>query len=250
MQINVHLLPDLTSPAELAGNTVVVIDILRATTTIIYALAAGADQIMPCQRVEEARNLARQHPGTVLLGGERGGRRIDGFHLGNSPAEYATELVSDATIVFTTTNGTRALRDTNGCHRVLIGAFVNLSAIVASVINEPRLHLVCAGTHGKITREDVLFAGAVVERLTSAGEGSDNELNDSAQIAAATWQALGSERYRTACLAQTLCETRGGRNLLAIGMQDDLPLAASVDAFDFVPELDRTSWVIQRPGSA
>ena len=255
MKISVHLLPELTSPEELAGDTVVVIDILRATTTINYALAAGATKVIPCLDVDEARDLACKQLGKVLLGGERGGKKIDGFDCGNSPAEYTTELVSGATIVFTTTNGTKALSLTTGCDRVLIGAFVNLSAIVSAVVDVEHLHLLCAGTNGEITREDVLFAGAVVERLTglpalkSKGDTTQSmpsEYNDAARLAQAAWESIGDNRYSPGSLAAELRDTQGGRNLIGIGLQDDLPRAGMLDEFVIVPELDRASWAINR----
>lgn len=255
MKISVHLLPELTTPEELAGDTVVVIDILRATTTINYAFAAGAESLIPCLDVSEARNLAKKQSGKVLLGGERGGQRIDGFDCGNSPAEYTTELVSGGTIIFTTTNGTKALSYTIAAERVLIGAFVNLSAIVAAVSNVESLHLLCAGTNGEITREDVLFAGAVVERLdeqTSIGlpasetHGTLNEYNDAARLAHAAWAAIGDDRYTTEVLAAELRDTQGGRNLIGIDLQDDLPRAAILDEFVIVPELDPATWSIRR----
>src|SRR5687767_8847167 len=88
MELCVHLLPDLVEPADLAGRTVVVIDVLRATTTICHALAAGAGAVVPCLEIDEARAKAGQVSGPVALGGERQGLRIEGFDLGNSPTEY------------------------------------------------------------------------------------------------------------------------------------------------------------------
>ena len=106
--VNVHLLPSLIAPEALAGSTVVVIDVLRATTTIVHAMAAQAHEIIPCLEVDEARRMAGRLKCDTVLGGERGGEPIDGFDLGNSPAEYSAHAVADKTIVFTTTNGTRA----------------------------------------------------------------------------------------------------------------------------------------------
>lgn len=256
MPIHVHLIPELTSPQELAGSTVVLIDILRATTTINYALAAGATQVLPCLEIQEARKLAQQQAGKVLLGGERGGKPIEGFQMGNSPADYTTELVSNSTVVFTTTNGTKALGYTTAADRVLIGAFVNLSAIVAAVAATETLHLLCAGTNGKITREDVLFAGAVVERLDGLPDSGPRcadrsaDLNDSARLALSAWADVGPDRYSSSTLAKAFRDTRGGQNLIEIGMQDDLPRAAIVDQFVNVPELDvsqrdRSPWSIR-----
>src|SRR5438552_7134114 len=109
-EVQVHLVPDLASRERLAGSVAVVIDVLRATTTIIHALAAGCVAVRPVAEIEEARKLAgSMRAGRVLLGGERGGVPLDGFDLGNSPKEYTAKRCRHATLVLTTTNGTQAL---------------------------------------------------------------------------------------------------------------------------------------------
>jgi 2-phosphosulfolactate phosphatase len=256
-QIDVYLLPALVQPEELAGRTVVVIDILRATTTIIHALAAGAMQVIPCQEIAEARNLATELPPPLLLGGERGGKQIAGFDLGNSPAEYTRDVVAGKTIVFSTTNGTRAMLRCKAARRVLLGAFVNFSAVCRELAGQERIALVCAGTDGHVTREDTLFAGAIVTDLcsppvvhpairgaTSQGVALGCVLNDQAEIAADAWQT--AVRVLTdRPLGLTLRDSRGGRNLIEIGQEDDIDLAAQFDKFDIVPELDLVAWRIR-----
>src|SRR3954469_23642043 len=155
-QLDVYLLPDLAEPAALAGKTVVVIDVLRATTTIVHALAAGAKEVVPCLEVEEARRIATERGGEAVTGGERGGKQIPGFDLGNSPAEYSRERVAGKTVVFTTTNGTRAMQRCKSASRVLLGAFVNFSAVCRELSGVEQIALVCAGTDGHVTREDTL----------------------------------------------------------------------------------------------
>src|SRR5262249_5944787 len=145
----VHLLPSLTTPADLAGGLAVVIDVLRASTTICHALAAGAKEVIPCLEVEEARERANRYvPGDAVLGGERGGLRIEGFDLGNSPREYTPTTVGGRTVLFTTTNGTRAMRQCTEAARVVIGAFVNLSPVCREVeralMAGRDAHLLCA----------------------------------------------------------------------------------------------------------
>jgi hypothetical protein len=128
--IDVYLLPTLVErPQELAGKAVVVIDVLRATTTIIHALAAGAAEVTVCQEVDEALRLAASRPQRAVLGGERGGLPIAGFDLGNSPTAYSRERVAGREVIFTTTNGTRAMARCSAARRILIGAFVNFSAM-------------------------------------------------------------------------------------------------------------------------
>ena len=273
-QIDVFLLPALVQPEELAGRTVVVIDVLRATTTIVQALASGATQVIPCQEIADARNLAIELPCPLLLGGERGGKQIPGFDLGNSPAEYTRDVVAGKTIVFSTTNGTRAMLRCKAARRVVIGAFLNFSAVCRELAGEERIALVCAGTDGHVTREDTLLAGAIVDDLCRAiphdernrparsrgsaiatpqppDYGERNrvgvagcELNDQAEIAADAWQnavRLLTDRP----LGITLRDSRGGRNLIEIGQENDIDLAAQMDKFDIVPELDLASWRIR-----
>ncbi len=253
-RIDVYLLPVLVEPKQLAGNTVVVIDVLRATTTIIHALAAGAIQVVPCQEIDEARLLAAgEFPGSVVLGGERGGLPIPGFDLGNSPRDYTRECVGGKTVVFTTTNGTRALLRCKSARRVLIGAFVNLSAICRELTDEPHVNLLCAGTDGHVTREDALFAGAVVSELSSPslGDGASRHpvagyvLNDQAEIAADAWRSCIRDLTGANPLAQALRASRGGRNLIDTGQENDIDLAAQIDKFDVVPVLDLAIWRIR-----
>jgi len=247
-QIDVYLLPALVQSEELADRTVVVIDVLRATTTIIQALASGAIQVVPCQEIADARDLALQLPGPLLLGGERGGQQIAGFDLGNSPAEYSRDVVGGKTVIFSTTNGTRALLRCKAARRVLIGAFVNFSAVCRELAGEEQIALVCAGTDGHVTREDTLLAGAVVDDLVrSAGGGAGAiRLNDQAEIAADAWQT--AVRVLTdRPLGITLRDSRGGRNLIEIGQENDIDLAAQIDKFDIVPELDLAAWRIRVP---
>lgn len=252
--IDVYLLPTLVQPEELAGRTAIVIDVLRATTTIVSALAAGATQVVPCQEVDEAKRIAAEMAGGALLGGERGGRQIAGFDLGNSPAEYSRERIGGRAVAFTTTNGTRAMLRCKHARRVLLAAFVNFSAVCREVAGEESIAIVCAGTDGQVTREDALLAGAIVDDLVRdrAAALPDREayasrspvLNDQAEIAADAWRTavrLLIDRP----LGMTLRDSRGGRNLIEIGHENDIDLAAQLDRFDIVPELDLAAWRIR-----
>jgi 2-phosphosulfolactate phosphatase len=242
MEIHVHFLPELTTPAALEDSVAVVIDVLRATTTIVHALAAGATEVIPCLEVDEARQIAARLGQDAVLGGERGGVRIAGFHLGNSPDEYTPRSVGGKTVVFTTTNGTRAMRICGRARRVLIGAFVNLSAVCRELAKEAVLHLVCAGTQHEITREDVLLAGAIVEELSKSGGAKG--LNDQAEIALGAWRSAATRLSEGENLANLLRVSRGGRNLVEVGHGADIELAARVDRLDFAPQLDVAAWRI------
>src|SRR5882757_4256142 len=126
--INVYNLPNQVAESDLADSAVIVIDLLRATTTICFALAAGAREVVPFREIDEARAAAKQAGREqVLLGGERGGVLIEGFDLGNSPAEFTPERVAGKSVYITTTNGTWALHHARLARRVLVGSVVNLS---------------------------------------------------------------------------------------------------------------------------
>lgn len=239
-QFDVYLLPVLADPVDLEGKLVVVIDVLRATTTITHALAAGATQVVPCLEIEEARRIASDLGTNVVLGGERGGLPIAGFDLGNSPAEYTRDRVAGKSVVFTTTNGTRAMQRCRHAARVLVGSFVNFSAVCRELSGADEIALVCAGTDGHVTREDTLLAGAIVDDLDRTKK---YELNDQALLAADAWQTavrLLTDRP----LGLMLRDSRGGRNLIETGQENDIDLAAQMDKFDIVPELNLTTWRI------
>jgi len=212
----------LFSPAESAalaqrdlGRTAcVVLDILRATTTMMTALANGAEAIVPVAEISEALAVKAKRP-EVLLAGERNGLRIRAdqtggvdFDLGNSPREFLADKVRGKTIVMTTTNGTRALRACAHAETVLIGAFLNLRAIVNWIRRElpPHLFLVCSGTHDQAALEDTLAAGALCERLWPYY--ASGQVADSAEIARRVYPLLQSD------LLGAMKHSRNGQRLL------------------------------------
>jgi len=219
----------------------VVIDVLRASTTIVTALAHGASLVLPCRSLDEARAAAAGRPG-ALLGGERGGVRIAGFDLGNSPAEYTAERVAGKVVVITTTNGTAALAACRDATEVLVGAVVNRGAVAATAVRlaEERgcdaIHLVCAGTDGQVTEEDLLAAGAILE---AAGPGG--QLDATARDARDRFRSLAAAAGTGLAGGITTAYrgSRGGRNLIALGMEADLALAAAIDSLAVVPRLER-----------
>lgn len=231
--LRVHLLPRLVEPAELAGGVVVVIDVLRASTTAVHALAAGCLALYPVATPEEAHAKAaelRQDGSRVIVGGERGGRPIPGFDLGNSPADYHCKSCKGTRLVLTTTNGTQALMHAAQADVVYFGAFVNFSAVGERLLKETRpIHLLCAGTDGHVTLEDTLLAGAFVELLRD----QRTDLCDSARVA---WDC---HEHHGTVLTEAFRLSRGGRNLIDIGYEDDLALAAQIDRFMIVPTLRR-----------
>ena len=223
--IDVVFTPDLLPFSDLTGKTAVVTDILRATTTITFAVANGATAITPVLTPEDAFRLAANQPNT-LIGGERGGMKVDGFNLGNSPREYTEAVVSDRQIVLTTTNGTRTLQACRAAEQVLVGSFLNLRAILDRLTQvEGELVFACSGREGGFCTEDTAFAGACVAALR------DTQLTDAAETAKIL--------YQTHCdnLLGMLKNCYHGRYLAGIGLEEDLEFCAQVDLVDVVPYL-------------
>jgi len=242
--IRVHLLPSYVEPGELADGLAVVIDVLRATTTISYALAAGAERVIPCGEIDEARRIAAGLPaGSALLGGERMGLRIEGFDLGNTPTEYTADVVGGRTVVFTTTNGTRALLRAQEARRVVTASFANLNAVVGWLANEAGpIHILCAGTDGRVTLEDVLCAGTIVRGLIAADPSHDETCDDAGLLALSLSENQGRD-YDS--VLQILRGSLGGQNLIENGLDADIETAARWDVSPLVPELSRTPWQIR-----
>jgi 2-phosphosulfolactate phosphatase len=229
-QVHVHLTPALVCADRLADGVAVVVDVLRATTTIVHALAAGCLSVRPCATVDEARALADSLPaGKVLLGGERDGRPLPGFDLGNSPREYTSARCAGMTVVLTTSNGTRALLHAGRADRVLVAGFVNCSAVCEQLRHEVRpVHVVCAGDAGSVALEDTLLAGALVEFFARR---EDVFLDDGARLA---WDCFENHGRH---LEEALRLGAGGARLLSLGYDDDVRAAARVDLLHLVPEL-------------
>jgi 2-phosphosulfolactate phosphatase len=210
----------------------VVVDVLRATSVMATAVEHGAKQVITCLEIDDAVRLAKALPADTLLCGERHCKPIAGFHLGNSPCDYSKETVSGKTLVMTTTNGTRALNAAAPADKVFVGAFVNLSSLAEQIVGQSDITIVCAGTDGYETEEDILFAGALALRLRDSVPTA--ECDEPAEEAIALWRehiASGES------LAERLCQSRGGRNLVDAGYLDDVRYCARIDAVSAVPSM-------------
>lgn len=229
--LSTSLGPHCAVPSDV--EVAVVIDVLRATSVMATALHAGAKEIVTFAAIEQARQFAELQATRPLLCGERECKRIDGFELGNSPADYTSDVVQNRTIAMTTTNGTQAIELVADVERVITASFLNLSAVVESVKTAGHLHLVCAGTNGEVTAEDVLLAGAIIEACLSLAE---VELTDSSMIAHGLWHSLfGDAQPTSEALSQKLRETQGGRNLFKAGYESDFAKCADIDSLSVVP---------------
>jgi len=251
--VRIHLSPALFEPEELSGGIAVVIDILRASTTIVHALGNRAERVIPLASVDDTFAMrdellndlqAGQHP--PLLGGERGGVRIPGFDLTNCPFDYSTEVVTGRTILFTTTNGTAALHHSRQAKQIIIGAFTNLSAVVeflASDDDGKTIHLVCAGTNGQQTGEDILFAGCLRRQLAERMDVRDDLTDIGTRLADGYAECVGTE---FAAIHHELLTSIGGENLTRLGYSADIEQAARVDLFDIVPRFNAMTAALTR----
>jgi 2-phosphosulfolactate phosphatase len=213
-----------------AGRQVVVVDVLRATTTMIAALAAGATAIVPVAEVVTARALAVIWPEAVL-GGEREGVAPPGFQLGNSPTEYTPAVVAGRTVILCTTNGTRALAGLAAARRVYIGAARNAAALVERLAAEAAdVTLIAAGRDEghRVGLDDCFVLGLIAARLAARGA----RLDDSAQICVAVYEHFGGD-------ALAAFQASGhGRLLRALGFAADLVYCAAVDQDTLLPVVD------------
>lgn len=224
---------DQVDKAAVEGSAAVVIDALRATTTIAACFAAGAKEVWPVTGVEEARDLARRLGPDTLLAGERGSLPPEGFHLGNSPLEATPERVGGRRIVLTTTNGTRAIHACAGAQALVTAAYVNAGAVVQWLTQAPRarVYVACAGTQGSFSLDDALCAGLILSRLRAAlGESEPIEESDAAVAAQALYAQFGGS------VRQAIGACAHGRNLTKMGMTSDLDFAADVDRLSVVAE--------------
>ncbi len=225
MKIDVYFTPAGVGLPDVQGKTVVVIDVLRATTTIAVALHNGAKAVLPSGSTEEALRLAQNlERDDVLLAGERKSVRIPGFALGNSPLEFTSDVVHGKTIVLTTTNGTPALIAAHGAREVLAAAAVNFGAVVqrcrAVLAEQGELVILCSGRERQFALEDSFAAGRLTKVLLPEGGLRKVAVNDGALASLEIARHYG-ERWLRAFRAST-----HGQVLAELGFRDDLKLAA------------------------
>jgi 2-phosphosulfolactate phosphatase len=218
MPVRVAFTPGEVAPAAVG----IVVDVLRATSTIAQALASGYERVLCCAEIEDARALRAEIPNS-LLGGERKAVRVEGFEVGASPREFLEPRAR--TLILSTTNGTRAILETaRRCDRVLLGSLLNLSAVAAAVEGDDVV-VVCAGFQGVFALDDAYCAGRIVERL-------------------------GAERTDTAIAAELLARAfptaldgLNARTYGPPGLEEDIAYCAQEDLLDVVPQLTEATAV-------
>jgi 2-phosphosulfolactate phosphatase len=227
MRADVVLLPKDLQPHHLIGRAVVVFDVLRATTSMAAALAAGVSEIRIFGDTASALAAGREFGGRALLCGEENCLPPAGFDLGNSPGAFNHAAHAGRVAFMSTTNGTRALLSARGATAVYIGALVNASATARALAQAGLdVTLLCAGTQGQVALEDVLGAGAVLEALQDLRDVQMD--SDTASVARRLFASARRD------LSAALREGCGGQNVIAAGLAPDIDFAARLDALDIV----------------
>ncbi len=226
------------SPETLTARTAVVIDLLRASSSICFALAAGCEKVIPFLTVEQLREYAaRQNRNEIILGGERESLLIDGFDIGNSPQGYTPGICHGKTLLTTTTNGTKAIHAAAQATTVLLACLANVDAVAEALAAAGAdIILVCSGTNDHPAPEDTIGAGSIIKCL----EKCPGEYHHSP----AARKALDLYEANKDDIAAALLDTEAGRSLVAVGLAEDVIFCAAPPRLDIAPRLDRATMTI------
>ncbi|MDX1629498.1 MAG: 2-phosphosulfolactate phosphatase [Fulvivirga sp.] len=223
--VDVCLSPDLLHVHQVEDHIVVVVDILRATSCMTTGIAHGVNSITPFMDMEECMLMGAKG---YLTAGERDGKKVDGFDLGNSPFDYMDEKVKGQDVAVTTTNGTVAIEKAKGATEVIIGSFLNLSAVANYIKSkEQNVLILCAGWKGKINLEDSLFAGALVNALKPAFENAC----DAPMLAETSYLEMKQN------IVQRVQSSSHAKRLSRLNIHKDIEFCLQHDAYDVVPVL-------------
>jgi 2-phosphosulfolactate phosphatase len=226
MKIDMIICGEYVTTEAVRNATVIVVDVLRATSVIITALNNGAKSVVPVTSVEEALSTKKKLE-SVVLGGERRAQKIEGFDLSNSPLEYKSEVIHDRNVVITTTNGTKAISKSSAANKIYIGALINAKAVSSKAVkNEKDIIIVNAGTNGVFSMDDFITGGAIIDEILSE---QDYELTDIAKTALVIYRShkdiksyvKGAAHYKI---------------LVDLGLEEDIDYCLQKDLFNIVPE--------------
>jgi len=229
MKINVLLSPLNAEEMYFKDKTTVVIDVLRATTVIATALENGAKEIIPVGTIEFAMKVSGDaFGGHRLLCGERNTKKIEGFHLGNSPLEYSKEVVNGKSIILFTTNGSKAIVKAKFSENLVTCSFLNMEAIANYLLSlDVDFNILCAGDNGRFSLEDTVCAGRLISEVTKAKKGV--ELTDSARSSVALNKAFGQS------ITKMLSGTEHGKRLKENEFEKDIRYCAKLSKSDVIP---------------
>ncbi len=224
--LDICLSPDLLHLYTLDGKIVVVVDILRATSSIITALAHYVERIIPVSKLEQCE--AYKKLGYVTAA-ERDGKKAEGFDLGNSPFSYMSEDLKGQTIVLTTTNGTEAINRSKAAEKILIGGFINLRSLTNYLISSDRdIIILCSGWKGRVNVEDTLFAGALATALDNYFDG----VSDDVKLSKTLYDAAQMDVF---AFIQDCSHVKRLRNL---GIEKDIKYCLTESKYEVVPYFD------------
>ena len=227
MKVDLCPTAGLVKDYELQGKTAIVIDVLRATSCIITALANGCEKVIPVYTPEDAFKYQEQDKPKFLLGGERKSVKIPGFDLGNSPLEYQKLDYSGKAVVITTTNGTRAIKEAETSENLLIGSILNAQAVAMKALDLGKpLTLICSGTRDQFSLDDFITAGVIIKELSSLDK--EIALSDFAQTALLAFKAFDWS------LLEGLKNSVHGRDLLKLGLVRDLAFCSQRNKYNVV----------------
>lgn len=223
--VDVCLSPDLMHLYDLGSKSIVVVDILRATSCMTTAFAFGVKSITPFAGLEECRAMKAKG---FFTAGERNGEKVEGFDLGNSPFEYMDNKLKGKDIAFTTTNGTQAIEKSKGAKEIIIGSFLNLSSVAQHLIqNENDILIVCAGWKGRVNLEDTLFAGALIEKL-------GNTVKPACDAPLIAWHLYHQGKHD---MVDFLKDSSHVQRLKRLNIHKDIEFCLTADQYEVVPVL-------------
>jgi 2-phosphosulfolactate phosphatase len=231
VRLDVFFTPNQVKPPDTAGRLVIIVDVLRASTTVATALGNGAKTVIPLEGPDEVISRSKEFARSqTLLAGEQKMHPITGFDLGNSPQSFTPEVVGGKTILITTTNGTRALLGVQGARDIVIASYVNFTAVLAmmkvAASSNTDIAIICAGEEGSFTLEDSACAGRYVRAIPKRAAVAVND--------AAAASVLIEKKYGDN-IAKVFKESTHGQALQSAGFGDDLAAAAEVDSYPVVP---------------
>ncbi|QNF34890.1 2-phosphosulfolactate phosphatase [Adhaeribacter swui] len=235
--LDVCFSPELIHLYDLKGRVVVVVDILRATSSMVTGLAHGLEKIIPVSTLAECQQFASKG---YLTAAERDGKKAEDFDLGNSPFSYMEDFVKGKTLAMTTTNGTHAIRLSLAADKVVVGAFLNVSSVAAYLVEQQKdVLVVCAGWKGKFNLEDTLFAGALAHKLQGLFESE----NDATLAAYHLYETAKSD------LPLYLSKASHVQRLKNLNITKDITFCLQQDVYDIVPVLEGDYLVPYTPES-
>jgi 2-phosphosulfolactate phosphatase len=232
MKLNVLLSPLNADELYFTQKTTVVIDVLRASTTVIAALSNGAKEVIPVGTVEFAVKVSGgMFGGQTLIGGERNTKRIEGFALGNSPLEYTREAVENKTIVFYTTNGSKAIARAKFSNDLFVCSFNNLLGMAQHLVKLNKdVEILCAGHNNLFSLEDTVCAGMLVERIKRLNRSA--KISDSSIAAQVLYEKFGDN------ILKILENAEHGKRLIQNGFKKDIEYCSHYNITKNIPYFD------------